>query len=139
MSTIQGTIKTSQISRKEFVSVYFKIAGSAVVSDEWIQVEIPNTPAEGVIKRIRALKLAGTATILDFFISEDDSMQIQDTVVKYENIDLSSTHLDSEESIYYNLVNRSEQNYSLGTMYVYIKSDTAQNNIWYRLDITEVG
>lgn len=139
MSIIQGTIKTSQISKKEFVSVYFKIAGSAVVTDDWIQIEIPNTPGEGIIKRARALSLSGDATLLHFFVSEDDSMLIQDTVVKYENIDLSITHLDSEESIYYNLVNRSESNYSLGTMYVYIKTDTAINNIWYRLDIMEVG
>jgi hypothetical protein len=139
MSIIQGTIKTSQISKKEFVSVYFKISGSAVVTDEWIQIEIPNTPAEGLIKRARATLLSGDATLLNFFVSEDNSMLIQDTVVKYENIDLTTTHLDSEEAIYYNLIQRSETNYSLGTMYVYIKSNTAQNNIWYRLDIMEVG
>ena len=139
MSIIQGTIRTGQIAKKEFVSVYFKVAGSAVVTDDWIQVEIPNTPAEGLIKRVRAIQLSGNAELLDFFVSEDDSMSLMDTVVKYENINLLTTHLDSEESIYYNLVNRSEDDYSLGTIYIYIKANTTENNIWYRLDIQEVG
>jgi hypothetical protein len=142
MSVIQGTIKPGQISRKEFVSVYFKVSGSAIVGDSWIKTEIPNTPAEGVIKRARAIKLSGDATTLDFFVSEDDTMLLQDTPLKYQNINLTqtdSTHLDSEEEIYYNLIQRSATNYSYGTMHVYLKCDTLENNIWYRLDVMVVG
>ena len=139
MSIIQGTSKTGQISRKEFVSISFKVSGSTIVENSWTQIEIPSTPAEGVIKRVRALKLSGSGTELDFFVSEDNTMQTQDIVVKYENINLISNHLDSEESLYYNLNIRDETNYSLGSMFVYLKTDSLQNNIWYRLDIVEVG
>ena len=146
MSTIQGTIKSSQTTRTEFVSVYFKVSGTAIVGNEWIQTEIPRTPAEGIIKRIRAYKVSGEANTLDFLVSEDNTMLMQDTVVKYEGVVLNSpnpptqdSHLDSEEEIYYNLSERTDGDFNSGSMYVYAKCDTEENNIWYRLDVMIVG
>jgi hypothetical protein len=97
-------------------------------------VEIAMTvPPRGIIKRVRAAKVSGSATTLAVEVRESAGGTGADIVVAYA----AAASVDSEESIFYKVAETSP---GVGTLYFSIVPDDSAtpNVVLSRLDIQKV-
>jgi len=113
--------------------IYSRADGTA--SGVTAATEISMTvPPRGVIKRIRASKVSGSATTLTVEIRESAGGTGADVVAAYA----AAASVDSEESIFYQVAETSP---GVGTLYFSITPDTGAptpNVVISRLDIQKV-
>ena len=101
---MSARIHTSRASKKESIPVYFKVVANCSANDTWTETSAADVPGEGIITRVRAILVSGEATSLDFVIAEDSGGDSRYTILEYGEIDVENDRLDSEEEIYYDLV-----------------------------------
>ena len=113
--------------------VYSRSDGLA--SDVEATVEIAmNVPPRGIIKRVRAAKVSGSATTLTVEIRESAGGAGAEVVAAYA----AAAGVDAEESIFYQVAETSP---GVGTLYFSITPDShaPDNNVVFsRLDIQKV-
>lgn len=132
---MSARIYTSRASKKESIPVYFKVVANCSANDTWTETSAVDVPGEGIVTRVRAILISGEATSLDFVIAEDSGGDSRYTVVEYADIDVENDRLDSEEEIYYDLVD-AEGTGNKGTIYLRLKADQGDTNVvWVRVDI----
>ena len=132
---MSARIYTSKAAKKETVPVYFKIVANCSANDTWTETSAADVPGEGIVTRVRAILVSGEATSLDFLIAEDSGGDSRYTIIEYADIDVENDRLDSEEEIYYDLVD-TEATTRKGTLYLRLKADQGDTNVvWVRVDI----
>jgi hypothetical protein len=114
--------------------IYSRADGSAAGVLVVAGVEISmNVPPRGVIKRVRASKVSGSATTLTVEIRESAAGTGEDIVAAYA----AAASIDAEESIFYQVAETSP---GIGTLFFSIVPDDSvtPNVVQSRLDIQKV-
>lgn len=113
--------------------IYTRTNGSATNVEATVEIAM-TVPPRGIIKRVRASKLSGSATTLTVEIRESAGGTGADIVAAYA----AAASVDSEESIFYKVPETSP---GVGTLYFSITPDShapANNAVISRLDIQKV-
>jgi|TARA_R110000822_G_scaffold106502_1_gene234649 hypothetical protein len=114
--------------------IYARSNGTAAGVAGAVEISM-SVPPRGVIKRVRASKVSGSATTLAIEVRETSGGTGADIVVSYA----AAASIDNEESIFYSVP---EVSPGLGTLYFSVTPDAwapATNVVISRLDIEKVA
>lgn len=89
--------------------------------------------AQGIIKRITVFPNGSTDTALfaDVIVSETNTINKENKILQYSDINVQSDYLDSEEDVYYNSTS--------DLLYVHIQASGGSANFYIRLDLERVN